>query len=506
MLIAWLALCPRVVAGDAWVVETSDERAIRWIEAEGCTITARASAALQVDCAGTAASRLGEAPGAARVRPPSWATPKDVGEAGTGATTSEGYAETFGTVDWHAEGVTGRHVEVAVLDVGFAGWEELVGTELPARTTTDFTWGNAESSTHGLAVAEVIHDFAPDARLRLVSFSTDVEFAAAVEALVADHVDVINGSIGFDNTWPADGTSLASRAVDAARDAGVIYVAAAGNETGKYVIGDLSRGLDAVRLDGHARHPLASRSGYVGVSFRWSEPFGAASVDLDLVLYDTTGVECASSESTQDGRGDPVESISTASCDGEEVIAAIVAKDPAQDVSGLTGWLYALNGVDPAEAAAADTLTLPADADGAFSVGAWTDDGLPSWTSRGPTDDGRLKPDVVGPTGVTTTTLGEGAFDGTSASAPHAAGLAALWLDATHRWGDPEGFRSWAQDGATDLGPGGSDTGWGAGALHADAIPDRACGCAAAPIQGSLSLGWIVVGYACRRRSCSSRC
>jgi len=481
------------------VVETRDERAIRWLEAEGCTIAAHARGALQVEC--LADVDLRRAPGAVHVRRPAKATPKDVGE-----TMSEGYALTFGTVDWHEAGVTGRHVDVAVLDVGFAGWEELVGSDLPERTTTDFTWGSAESSDHGLAVAEVIHDYAPDARIRLVSFSTDVEFAAAVEALVADHVDVINGSIGFDNTWAADGTSLASRAVDFARDEGVIYVAAAGNETGKYATGALSRGVGAVLLDGRAGHVLPTRSGYVGASLRWSEPFGAAGVDLDLVLYDASGVACAASQGTQDGRGDPVESISTADCDGAEVSAAIVLKDPTQDVTGLTAWLYATNGVDPAEAATAGTLTLPADADGAFSVGAWTEDGLPTWTSRGPTDDGRLKPDLVGPTGVSTTTLGEGAFDGTSASAPHAAGLAALWLDATHRWGDPEGFKAWAAGEATDLGPAGADTGWGAGALHAGDVPARTCGCATAPTGPSVLLVVVAVGYGCRRRPCSSRC
>ncbi len=55
-----------------------------------------------------------------------------------------------------------------------------------------------------------------------------------------------------------------------------------------------------------------------------------------------------------------------------------------------------------------------------------------SYSSRGPTNDGRLKPDIVAPDGVSIT--GNGGFPvpffGTSAAAPHAAGVAALVLEA----------------------------------------------------------------------------
>ena len=53
-----------------------------------------------------------------------------------------------------------------------------------------------------------------------------------------------------------------------------------------------------------------------------------------------------------------------------------------------------------------------------------------SYSSRGPTTDGRLKPELVAPSGVSTVSYGESedfyGYSGTSAAAPHVAGAAAL--------------------------------------------------------------------------------
>jgi subtilisin family serine protease len=76
------------------------------------------------------------------------------------------------------------------------------------------------------------------------------------------------------------------------------------------------------------------------------------------------------------------------------------------------------------------SITVPADTDGAVAVGAtfWGDDVIEVFSSQGPTTDGRTKPDLTAPDGVSTVSYGnEGMqFFGTSASAPHAAGAIAL--------------------------------------------------------------------------------
>jgi subtilisin family serine protease len=54
--------------------------------------------------------------------------------------------------------------------------------------------------------------------------------------------------------------------------------------------------------------------------------------------------------------------------------------------------------------------------------------GLESFSSQGPTADGRTKPDLSAPDGVSTAS--DSPFFGTSAATPHAAGAAALLLSA----------------------------------------------------------------------------
>jgi serine protease AprX len=97
---------------------------------------------------------------------------------------------------------------------------------------------------------------------------------------------------------------------------------------------------------------------------------------------------------------------------------------------------------------------------------------LAPFSSRGPTLDGRTKPDVVAP-GVSVTAARQGTvtgyatFSGTSMAAPFVAGTIALALEAGV---PPASAKAWVRRTAQDRGVPGADPEWGAGLLDALAL------------------------------------
>jgi serine protease AprX len=137
----------------------------------------------------------------------------------------------------------------------------------------------------------------------------------------------------------------------------------------------------------------------------------------------------------------------------------------------------------PSPGAARKALTVGAASDHSAPVGApYADAGvfLAPFSSRGPTVDGRVKPDVVGP-GVTVeaaqagTTGGYVTYSGTSMATPYVAGVVALGLQA-----NPVATPTQVLDAMTataeDWGPPGKDDDWGAGLVDAKAFVSRLLG------------------------------
>jgi subtilisin family serine protease len=461
-------------------------------ENAGFLVEEEAEGLLQLRLAPSELVGLAALPGVERIRKPWRPNPKN--------TVTEGYAEVM-RQDWHDEKLSGKGVRIGVLDVGFVGWDTLPPEERPAKVSTDFSRGEPDLSDHGTAVVEVIHDFAPDAELVLATFGSDVEFCAAAEFLKESKVDLINASVGFDNLWPADGSSSVSRCVDKVVDAGVSWFAAAGNENRRYRIGELSYNDDGfVAIGGISDLQIPTTLGNFAVVFRWTEPMGEAEQDLDLQAFNEDGSLCGSSSRSQSGHGShPLEEITVFGC-GEQVQLRIVSEGQVADLKDLRGFLYSPLGLPSTLRTAGEDLTLPGDAEGAITVGAYdgASDSIFDYSSQGPTEDGRAKPDVVAPSAVTTVTYGFAGFEGSSAATPHAAGLGALWMDATGKRRKPEEMKQWMMEGARDLGEEGPDFVFGAGAILGDEPPP--CGCTAAG-SAPLSLGLMGLLLARRRRS-----
>ncbi len=141
-------------------------------------------------------------------------------------------------------------------------------------------------------------------------------------------------------------------------------------------------------------------------------------------------------------------------------------------------------------------MSIPAGAKNIMTVGATSaSDALASFSSWGPTDDGRIKPEVVA-TGVNVTSCAPGggytSMSGTSMATPAAAGVACLILERWHSlYPDapdplPETVKALYINSATDLGTAGPDYQSGFGLVNAlSAIQQLDAG---GVLEGELSL------------------
>ncbi len=375
--------------------------------------------------------------------------------------------------DWHAAGVTGAGVRVGILDLGFAGHQELLGSELPANVTVStFGWVD-DRVVHGTACAEIIHELAPDAELVFAWYDgSDAAMGQAVDWLLAQRVQIIShsasGLIG-----PRDGSEWDAQLVDRVAAQGVLWVNSAGNQALSHYRATFND------EDGDGRHEFAPGQDLlaldswsaVRIALNWEDTWGAAQQDLDLYLYDRAGNLLASSRDLQSGQAgqEPVEWIRY-DPGGQMVYVVIVAQAVSQPV---IFDLFA-DGADLEIRTPDHSLCPPADAVGSLTVGAanWWDDSLASYSSQGPTADGRFKPEISAPTSVSNYSYGgsvvnnEGyGFNGTSAACPHVAGAAALVWQAHPEFGRQE-VVDFLLANAVDRGVGGPDTGYGYGRLQ----------------------------------------
>jgi len=381
---------------------------------------------------------LSREPGIALVRAPFTPTRKAVVSEGTSL---EGADEFVART-----GADGTGVLVGVLDSAWADVETRIAEgELPAATelTPDVTAAlGSYDSAHGTACAEIVHDVAPGAGLLLAGLSDEVGWTEALEALATRGVRIVSHSLGFDNLYPLDGDSPFARFVDQLHSRGMLFVTAAGNEASGYYHGSWSDPDADGRLDfvpGVEMLPLKAFPDSTLVRLRWDDRIGASGHDFDLYLVsadfaanpalEDNPAVLASSHNPQNGRGIPREFIELPVDDRRDVFAVVVHDDASPLKPDQQFWLWT-SGLVLEHGRAEVTLTHPAEARGATSVGAaWIGDGLvETYSSRGPTDDGRTKPDLLAHDGVSTASYGERGFFGTSAATPHAAGVAALLL------------------------------------------------------------------------------
>jgi hypothetical protein len=385
-------------------------------------------------------------------------------------------------------------VKVGILDLGFKGYESLKSAgELPSNVTArsfradgliegPSSWDDV-TRVHGAACAEVVHDMAPDAKLYLVNFNTDVEHHNAVDWLVDEaQVDVISYSVGWTNAGDGRGTGPINDDVKYAAQKGVAWAGSSGN----YALDHWEGTFQDTDGDGWHNFTPAdeilnwSVSAYDTVSawLSWDDfgswdgyDYSGSNQDYDLYLYMWTGSSWRyvdKSTYAQTGlRGEwPTEDLG--SWYGYSTTnwgVAIKKKSATRDCTFdlfTTGNAGAIEYNVPA-----GSLCSPADAAECVTVGAtdWEDDAYHTYSSRGPTNDGRIKPDFAAPSRVSTKSYNDLGywFSGTSAAAPHLAGAFAL-LKGMLPYSLPQ-VGTLLQVRAVDLGPAGTDNQFGVGRI-----------------------------------------
>ena len=456
------------------VVETTDvEAASDAVAGAGGTVRTTTPGLVKADVPASSLEALVSARGVTYVREPYRPVPQATSE-GVGYSRAE---------PWHEAGWIGTGTKVAVVDGGFAGYAGKVGSELPAGTTTDFSRCNGlpGASEHGTAVAEIVHDMAPGAELLLVCIEDDVDFVNRMAAMQAAGVDIVNGSFGFSLTGRGDGSGgpgTVARAVADLRAQGILYVAAAGNYGQHHfhtaAVGDapVPDNGDFVNIspdDALLFHMPAGGIATIAVSW---DAWPTTRQDFDIYVgNDACGLLGASTADQAGGPLPPVEYLVFESCTaGPATYELIVDRysgtaTPRLDIwfDGDIGWV---------EHTTRSSVVEPASSPAVMAVGAHcaTQAIRQSYSSQGPTIDGRTKPDISGPDATSGSVYGpslhcSSGFTGTSASAPHVTGGAALVLGANPDLEVAE-LQQLLEDKARDAGtPPGEDNDYGAGIL-----------------------------------------
>jgi len=373
-------------------------------------------------------------------------------------------------------GIMGEGVKVAVIDGGFQNFNS--NPDLPSSQIKEVKSFRADNDieagiVHGSACAELILDVAPQCDLHLYNFDTISELNDAVQYSISQGIEVISFSAGYIGINDYDGIGYdvmgdVCSIIENARNNGILFVVAAGNQASRHYNGYFH---DEDNDDWHEFDPPyetivlehVDAGDYIDIRLTWDDwPY--SDQDFDLYLFDSNGYEIANSSYYQDGSQPPVEAIIGQANSGGDWQIAIrkysASKNVHFELYGLHHDFLTSN--DPQS-----SLTCPADAFGATTVGAtyWQDDNIEYFSSRGPTNDGRTKPDLTAPDGVSTYAYGTGNFYGTSAAAPHTAGAAALLLSAGPLC-SADDIESILENNALDLGNGGKDNVYGSGRIN----------------------------------------
>lgn len=379
----------------------------------------------------------------------------------------------------------------------------------PVEVLQDFPYG--VQSDEGRAMLQIVHDVAPDAKLAFkTGFITSGHFAESIIALANDSCDVIVDDITY-VTEPFFTDGLVAKAVNEVAAKGVAYFSAAGNfgkssYEGNFNAAPAPAGFTGEAHDfggGDVMQSVTLKAGVYSIVMQWEDSIyslgqlsGAAS-DLDIYLLDKDGNLLFGFNRDNNGE-DPIELLPfvvKGTIDANILVLRRSGNTPVRFKYIVFRGDLSINEFNQNTG----TCVGQANAEGAMSVASVLYTNTPyygqpsptvsSFSSRGGVlADGtdRQKPDFAAPNGVNTTVNMGGVnidgdifpnFFGTSCAAPHAAGAAALVLQAKKKFDyekmTPEELRSLLKSSSLDMYDSGYDLNSGAGMVLVDSAIGR---------------------------------
>lgn len=339
----------------------------------------------------------------------------------------------------------------------------------------------------GTAMMEIIHDIAPGATLLYHDFGggREEKFIEAFQNLVnAGATIIVEDVFNYEVPYFEDGNIAQeiSRIIDENPD--VLIISSAGNTANNHYQGIFTDGGEGYHLfNGSTGIPLEIQSGgRVKLHLQWDDPYSAASNDFDLFIHDLqSDSDVAIGNKVQTGEEKPYEKIDYQNV-GDKVQKAEV-RIRAKEGKGQGSHLELLLDTDAARVVVGKEYLTPDDSiigwaalPNVISVAAVSADNqkIQEFSSQGtvtiahPVPDVREKPEITGVDGVSVTGSGDfqTPFTGTSAAAPHIAGLLALVKSLYPSVPNTE-LRDALLNSATDLGSPGWDAIYGHGLADA---------------------------------------
>ena len=376
------------------------------------------------------------------------------------------------------------------------------GNNSPVNVLKEYPYGNV--SDEGRAMLQILHDVAPKASLEFrTGFVSPADFAEGIRELASDGCNIIVDDITY-AVEPFFQDGIISQAITDVAAQGVSYFTAAGNFGSRSYAGVFNPGGAINKVNdfggGDTLQKIVLNPGVYTFVLQWDNNFYSlnqlpgATDDLDIFLVNNNGVTYGYNR--KNNWGDPIEILTFQIKGNSPVTSNIMIRRPWGSTANLKFKYIVFRGNPSIEEFNTGTSTIVGQANcaDAITVGAARYTRTPAYQVSPPLLESfsshgghlvngmdRNKPDITAPDGVNTS-VSFGSLDvegdnkpnffGTSAAAPHAAGVAALVMEAKNRFlgatVSPAAMKSLLKTTAIDMGTAGDDTSSGSGLLQAD--------------------------------------